>query len=151
MIVLPFGVAAGGIGVFRRLPSGIDAIDLCDGHRLWTSPEMALPIAIGGNRVLARLFTHDESVFELIVFDERDGRVVLPSVPIELPYPITTRSPGFTVRADGMAGRFRVQWFAPARYAGGAPPPRPIVAPQSHARPIFDIDAENDALSEPAH
>src|SRR5258708_29439787 len=69
MIVLPFGVAAGGIGVFRRLPSGIDAIDLCDGHRLWTSPEMALPITIGGTRVLARRFWARDSVVALMVFD----------------------------------------------------------------------------------
>jgi hypothetical protein len=150
MITLSFGVAdtAEGIGVFRRLPSGIDAIDLRDAHRLWTSPEKALPIAISGNFVLARLLADDNSMLELIVLDEHDGRVAVRSEPIELPHPITTGAPGFTVRAEGMNGRFRVQWFAPARYAGGAPPPRSILDSQSDARRIFEIDPKSGVVSE---
>jgi hypothetical protein len=150
VISLPFGVAdlAAGIGVFRRLPVGIDAVDLSSGRRLWTSPEKALPIAIKGKRVLAKLFTDDANVLELIVLDAGDGRVVARSAPIGLPHPVTTRSPGFTVRADGMDGRFRVQWFAPARYAGGAPPPQAIIASQSDTAGIFEIDAETAAVVE---
>jgi hypothetical protein len=150
MIALPFGVAGAveGIGVFRLLPAGIDAVDLRDGHRLWTSPETALPIAIGGNRVLARLLTDDDSVLELIVLDAREGHVLARSAPIELPHPVTTRSPGFTVRAEPIDGRFRVQWSAPARYTGGAPPPRAVIGSLSDAGGMLEVEAESGAVTE---
>jgi hypothetical protein len=134
MIALKFGVAdpARGMAVFRHFPSGMAAVDVRDGHTLWTSDEEALPIAMNGNHVLARLFLVDDDALEFVILDAHDGSTVLRPDAVLLPHPVTTRSPEFSVTATVDAGgRFHVGWHAPARYGGGAPPPQAILEAQS--------------------
>jgi hypothetical protein len=149
MITLPFGVASEelGIAVFRLLPAGIDALDLRDGRRIWTSAETALPVALTDKYVLARLLAVDDDVIEFVTLDLGDGHTVARTEPLALPHPVRASAAGFTVRAEAAAGRFAGQWFAPARYAGGAPPPPDVLASRSDESGAFDIDPENGSVT----
>ena len=149
VVTLPYGLAdpAAGIGVFRRLPSGIEALDLQTGARVWNSDVDAMPIAVSGDRLLARLFDEDALVF--VILDAATGREHMRTKRVPLPPTVSTRDSDFSLSARGEHGAFVVEWSSAGRYRGGAPPPPEVMRAtrESNDGGTLIIDAESGRIS----
>jgi hypothetical protein len=128
-VVVPFGIIDAGRqrAVLRRLPSGVEAVDLRTGQTAWETEMNALPLAIQDDQVLARDFETAPDTLAFLLIDATDGRIMRRTESISLPWWVDTRDAGFALAATTEGKIFVVSWSTRRRYRGGAPPSRGLV------------------------
>jgi hypothetical protein len=152
---IPGGVAdaKSAKGFVTNPKAGIDAVDLNDGHLLWSASDGSNPIFVSENRLFA-YGTHDgkRNVIRLVVLDTSAGKRLLKSESIAFPSWVDVEpSPGhsFAARPHLDGQKLVMTWEAHARYAGGAnPPPEVVKRATKDATGQVQIDIKDGAVQE---
>ena len=118
---IPGGVVDGeGRRGFVRAPtSGIDALDLRTGKRLWHSEAAAEPLLVAGSRLIAlAAIGEDASEVRVVVLGAADGTPALTSGPVTLPValpPGVANQPDHPFRAELAGEELTLSWEAKGR------------------------------------
>jgi hypothetical protein len=128
----PQGVADEGerVGFVQRRAGNITAIDLQTGKILWTTTELARPLLVCGERLLAYRLLAPNVLQIVAAVASADGTLTTVSEPVTFPDWVTIDpedSREFSLAATADDHFLLLAWEAHAYYRGGAPPSRQVI------------------------
>ena len=124
-------------GYFSNTTNGIDAIDLQDGHRLWTTTAAVIPLLVRDDWLIAQIMIPNRfNIIQIAKLKlEGMGQPMWISEPIIFPnWVVVERSPSYCIRPNCSirVGTDRthlyLDWQAQNFYQGGAAPPPQLEA-----------------------